>query len=574
VTGSWFIHQFRKLPPRARAIALTSLVGLAAGVGAVAFQLAINRVYSGTLLALAGHSLGVFIVGSFAVIVGSAMISGRLMTSYCREAAGSGIPQLKLAYWKDFGLVPWRAVWVKFCAGALAIGGGSSLGREGPSVYLAGGLASNLAGWLGEPKQNRRPATAAGAAAGLAAAFNTPLAAVTFVLEEIIEDLNSRWLGSVLLASVIGALVVHGLVGKQPAFRLGSITSPAWPVYLLTPVVAALAAVAGAAFQKLTLRLRRERAQLVRIPPWLLPSVGALITWLLGISVFAATGLLGVFSLGYDDLSAGINGQLTWKLAAFLLATKLAATVACYGLGGCGGVFSPTLFFGGMCGILIGDLAAGPFHLSAADQTILAVVGMSGCLGAVVRAPVTGILIVFEMTHEFALVPALMLGALVSQAVARRLTSENLYDALLEQDGHHLEHVIPPRDMHSWQLLPVSAVANFQPVSATDLAPDVVRELMRAHPYRRFPVTQDGRVTGVLTREGAEAALSAGQPVKPEAAVTCLPNRTIGELQRLLIDSSMLFVVIVSREGRLVGVVTLHDLLRAELAVAKGSDES
>src|SRR5581483_3817648 len=127
------------------------------------------------------------------------------------------------------------------------------------SVHIAGGLASKIAGTLGEPKQNRRLPAAAGAAAGLAAAFNTPLASITFVLEEIIEDLNSRLLGSVLLASVIGALVVHGLIGAQPAFQLSRINSPGWPAYVLTPFVAALPALAGAAFQKLTLDLRREQ---------------------------------------------------------------------------------------------------------------------------------------------------------------------------------------------------------------------------------------------------------------------------------------------------------------------------
>ena len=163
------------------------------------------------------------------------------MNSFCKEAAGSGIPQLKLAFWKDFGFVPWRVAWVKFLAGIISVGGGSSLGREGPSVQIGGTLASNLAGLTGEAKQNRRAASAAGAAAGLAAAFNAPLAATTFVLEEIIGDLNSRLLGSVLLASVLGALVVHGIVGKQPSFTLTGVEAPTWIGYLLTPVVAAIA---------------------------------------------------------------------------------------------------------------------------------------------------------------------------------------------------------------------------------------------------------------------------------------------------------------------------------------------
>ncbi len=571
--GRLLPFKVQRLPPQTRTLVMTCLYGLVAGLSAVAFQLAINWLYRWTLVELSHHSLKVFLAGSFAVIVITSLISGFLLTSFCPEAAGSGIPQLKLAFWKDFGYVPLRVVWVKFVAGALAIGGGSSLGREGPSVHIAGGLSSNLAGTLGEPKQNRRLPAAAGAAAGLAAAFNTPLAAITFVLEEIIEDLNSRLLGSVLLASVIGAFVVHGLIGPQPAFQLNPIDSPGWPAYLLIPVVAAAAAVAGAAFQRYTLDLRREQKKKVGVVPmWLRPCIGAVVVWALGAAVFAKTGLMGVFALGYGDLTDALNNHMAWELAGLLLVAKLIATIACYGMGGCGGIFSPTLFFGGMCGVFIGGLAGTALHLSPADQTTLAVVGMSGCLGAVVGAPVTGILIVFEMTHEFTLVPALMLGALVSRAVGRKLNHHNFYDALLLQDGHNLEHVIPPRDLQSWLQLPVSAIANFQPVMIGELGPAKLQEWLQAHPYQRFPVVKGNKLAGMLTRKEAEAALAEKRTPKLEPAVTCLPTQSIAELQNLLIDSSTFLVVLLDHaDGRVLGLVTLHDLLRAETSIAKGS---
>src|SRR5262249_22275865 len=148
-------------------------------------QVAMNALYRATFVQLSQASSSSFLLGSLVVIIATSLLVGFLLTKFAPEASGSGIPQLKLAFWKDFGVVPWRVVWVKFVAGVLSIGGGCSLGREGPSVQLAGGVASNLAGLLGEAKQKRRMAAAAGAAAGLAAAFNTPLAAVTFVLEEI-----------------------------------------------------------------------------------------------------------------------------------------------------------------------------------------------------------------------------------------------------------------------------------------------------------------------------------------------------------------------------------------------------
>ena len=244
----------------------------------------------------------------------------------------------------------------------------------------------------------------------------------------------------------------------------------------------------GVVFQKWTMSLRNARKHFRHLPPWARPSLGGLITWALGCSIFLATGHLGVFGLGYDDLSAGLAHGLSWQIAAILLGTKLLATVACYGLGGCGGIFSPTLFLGGMCGVALAGLGAMVLPLSAPDQLTLTVVGMSACLGAVVRAPVTGILIVFEMTHEFSLVPALMLGALISQAISRKFNQRSFYEELLVQDGHRLEHVIPPRDLQSWQQLPISAIANFHPALVKDVTPAELRKLLQDHPYQRFPV--------------------------------------------------------------------------------------
>jgi CIC family chloride channel protein len=563
----------QKLPGQTRAVGETCLYGLAAGAATVAFQIGMNWLYRLGLVRLSHQSMTTFLIGSFAVIVTSSLLVGWLLSSFCREAAGSGIPQLKLAFWKEFGTVPWRVAWVKFAAGILSIGGGSSLGREGPSVQLAGAVASNLSGLAGTAKQKRRAAAAAGASAGLAAAFNTPLAATTFVLEEIIGDLNSRLLGGVLLAAVLGALVVHGVIGRQPSFTLKEVDTPTWLGYALTPVVAGLASVVGVYFQRASLGLRR-RMKNSRVPAWLLPAAGAIITWALGAAVFAETHRLGVFSLGYDDLSQALAGDLGWQLAALLLGAKFIATFSCYGFGGCGGIFSPTLFFGGMTGVVIAGLVNLQWPVAQADVVTLAVVGMSACLGAVVWAPVTGILIVFEMTHQFSLVPALMIAALVSQTVSRKMNRENFYDALLTQDGHQLEHVRPPRGLQGWQQLPVSAIANFRPVVAGDLDPAEIRKLLQAHPYQRFPVASAGKLAGILTRKEAEAALTEKRAPRLEPATTCLPGQTIRQLQALLIESSTGLVVLTATDGHAaLGVVTLHDLLRAEVEKARTSEE-
>ena len=504
------------------------------------------------------------------LILGTSLISGWLLNSFCTDAAGSGIPQLKAAFWKNFGYVPFRVLWVKFIAATLQIGGGSSLGREGPSVQLAGTASSLLAGVAGEPKQKRRLAAATGAAAGLAAAFNTPLAGVTFVLEELIGDLNSRLLGSVIIGAMLGALVAHGIIGPQPSFSLAAIGEPSWYSYLLVPIVAAAGTLVGVAFQKSALDLRARQKKWTALPAWLRPAIGGLICWALGVAVFLHTGRLGVFGLGYDDLSEALTGKLIWQTAALLLAAKFVATVACYGMGGCGGIFSPTLFFGAMTGLGIAGIAQPIFSLSPEDVAMLTIVSMSATLGAVVRAPVTSILIVFEMTHQFSLVPPLMLAALISQAISRRMAQHNFYDALLEQDGHVVERFAPPRDLREWQKQPVSHLANPKPVVVSSLELKQLQNLLQNQPYTQFPVVIGGQICGVLTRDEAKRAIREKRPPTLVEASICRPDLPLRTVEMKLIESKTGFLLLQERpEGVLVGILTLHDILRAQQAAAE-----
>jgi CIC family chloride channel protein len=204
----------------------------------------------------------------------------------------------------------------------------------------------------------------------------------------------------------------------------------------------------------------------------------------------------------------------------------------------------------------------------------LAIVGMSTCLGAVVRAPVTSIVIVFEMTHEFSLVPALMLGAIASQSISRRLLPAGFYESVLRQDGHELERVIPPRDLDSWQSLPVSAIANFKPVILPVEDSAATRETLAHQRFQIFPVVQDKKVVGIVARKDVEVALAEARPPLLRPATFCLPHQTIHDLQKMLVESELHFVVIVDKpEGRMIAVITLHDLLRAQMALAGRGQE-
>jgi chloride channel protein, CIC family len=565
---SAILRHLQKLPDNVRQVTQTVVLSLAAGLSAVLFLFMTNFLFSLTYLRFAARSKLFFALASLILIVATSLLVGFLLNVFSPDAAGSGIPQVKSSYWKELGYLPLRSALVKFVAGILSIGGGSSLGREGPSVYIGSSISSNVAGIMGVSRRERRAPALMGASAGLAAAFNTPMAAITFAIEEITGDLNSRYLGRVVLSSVLGAFVVYAVLGRQPAFSLPAIENVSWLHYAVVPLVAAVASLAGVAFQRGTLFLRGRMKRVRAIPAWIKPGFGGLVTWGLGVSVFLIAGKVGVFGLGYQDLSSALNNKFEWKLAGFMVLAKLVATIASYGFGGCGGIFAPLLFIGGMSGYFLGGLAGTLIPLTPADHIVLSVVGMSACLGTVVGAPLTSLLIAFEMTHQFALVPALMLGMIISRTISRLAGRLNFYDAILVQDGHELHKIHPPLDLLSWQNLQVSAIANPKPIVIRSLQLDKLHELVDRYPYNSFPVEIEGQLRGFLTRQQIlEAVLRKDQP-EIQNVVTCFPDQTVREVGDKFIDSPVNVLVVVSREsGAIQGIITLHDLIRAQAEV-------
>lgn len=556
-----------QLPENARKVIETAVLSLAAGAAAVLFLKAIDLVYHMTYVALARSSAATFVWGSLALIGTSSLIVC-LLLKLVPDAAGSGVPQLKVAYWKEMGFVPWRPVLVKFLAGTISIGGGASLGREGPTLYLCGGISSGLSGYFGRPKRGRRHALTVGAASGLAAAFNTPLAAITFVLEELVGDLTNRYLGPVVLASVMGALVVQASLGPQPAFSLPILGATSWQLLIVVPVIALLSTACGIFFEKTTLYLRGRLSAQRRVPRWILPFFGGMLTWCIGVSIFLATSKTGIFGLGYLDLSEALGNGIPWRLAGLLMIGKIAATCLSYAFGGCGGIFSPTLFIGGMCGFFVGGVADQWLPLTATDHVALAGVGMCTCLCSVIRAPLTSMLIVFEMTHEFAMVPALMLGVIICEALTRIFGNENFYTSLLLQDGHELVKIHPPRNLQAWQAIEAGHLMGGKLVAFDTVTAEEGRRILESCPYRCFPVKENGVLAGVVSREEIKSFIKTGHAPRIELAVTCHPDQTIRDLAERFIQSPTGVLVVVEKDsGCVLGILTLHDLLRAQAAV-------
>lgn len=559
-----------KIPQDAHIVLQTVVMSLAAAGVAVLFMQLINLLYGILYVKTTATSRVSFCILSFIFIMTSSFLVSLLLKKV-PSASGSGIPQTKAAYWKELGYIPIKDVIIKFVAGIISIGGGASLGREGPTVFLGSGVASFLSGYTGSPKRQRRAACVVGASAGLAAAFNTPLAAITFSIEELINDLNTKYLGRVLLASLFGATTVYALIGKQPSFLLPHVESGSHFVFFLMPLVALVSSFLGVAFHKAILHLRPAVRKPRKAPVWLNPCFGGLFTWIIGITVFLITGKIGIFGLGYNDLSESLVNGSVWWIAGILVLGKLAATVLSYSFGGCGGIFSPTLFIGGMCGAFFSAIAGLWLPSTLSDHVILSSVGMSACLGAVIRAPLTSTLIVFEMTHQFEIIPGLMLSAVISQFVARWAgIKHNFYDDLLLQDGHELIKIKPPRDLQSWQNLPVSHIMNKKPVVIESTDPKHLQNIISNTPYNLFPFIYNGTISGIVTREAIIEFLSNGRQITPSQTCISDENITVKEAADRFICTPHNFLIITDSDKTVIlGILTLNDLLRAQTAVSE-----
>lgn len=421
---------------RQRLLALTILAGGLCGLAAVAFHISIGLLQS-ILIEPATHASGnTWIFWTILTPALGALAVGLALYYLVPSAAGSGIPQVKAAFTFRNGFIPVKETIAKFvfCVGQL--GSGASLGVEGPTVHICSGVASALARAARLSPKNQRRMTSVGMAAGIAAAFNAPIAAVTFTLEELIGSLDQTMLSGVIVAAALAAVVEHVILGANPIFHVphnynfGAASSLLW--YALLGVLAALVSVV---FTDALLFFRARFRRLKRVPKWLQPALGGLCT-----GGFAALALYffhqnGIAGDPYRTLTLALTGALPLTMMAVLCLLKLAATVSSYSSGGAGGIFAPSLYMGGMLGGVVGSIDVAVFHHPANVIGAFAVVGMGAVFAATIRAPMTSVLIVFEMTAGYDLVLPLMIANMSAYALARRWRPTPIYEAFLEQDG-------------------------------------------------------------------------------------------------------------------------------------------
>ena len=478
-------------------LALTLLIGALVGLSVVAFIVLTENL-----------GMRLYPVGSAAwrrvfIPIGGSLAMGYLLARYFPDARGSGVPQTKAALFARNGYISLRTVLGKFGCTAATLASGIPLGREGPSVQVGAGIASVLGRKLGLSQEKVKALVPVGAAAAIAAAFNTPMAAVLFSLEEVMGDLNAPVLGSVVLASATSWVMLRVLLGNNPLFHV--------PQYeLVHPSEFAIYAVLGvaggflsAAFTKLLLGMRKRFLLLPRKTRWWHPVVGGVTVGLMG---WVMPQVLGV---GYGYVGDALNGNMALKLMALLVVLKLFAVTISYASGNAGGIFGPSLFLGAMLGGTLGSVAHHFLPFSTATPGAYALVGMGALFAGIVRAPMTSVLMIFEMTHDYAVIVPLMIANLASLFISSRLQKQPIYEALAHQDGIHLPGSKSRDAFRQRKVFQVMRSAT-ETLSAQLTVQDA-SERVQLSPFRAWPLMDEESIVGVMSRTMLKSALDAGK---------------------------------------------------------------
>src|SRR6202521_764187 len=421
----WWMSHFVRREDRVL-LFLSILIGALTGLAVVAFILLTERL-----------GMRLYPVGSAAwrrvlIPVGGSLAMGYLLYRYFPDARGSGVPQAKAALFAREGVITLRTVLGKFFCTSATLACGIPLGREGPSAQVGAGIASVLGRRLGLRPEQVKALIPVGTAAAIAAAFNTPIAAILFSLEEILGDLNAPVLGSVVLASATSWLVLRLILGNNPLFSVPQyeLVHPSeFAIYAVLGVAGGLVSVA---FTKLLLGMRQRFLRLPVWTFWFQPVAGGLVAGLI------AWRLPQVLGVGYGYVGEALNGRMALQMMALLVVFKLLAVTTSYASGNAGGIFGPSLFIGAMLGGALGSVAPHLWPAYTAAPGAYALVGMGTLFAGIVRAPMTSVLMIFETTHDYAVIVPLMISNLVSFFISSKLQPEPIYEALANQDGIHL----------------------------------------------------------------------------------------------------------------------------------------
>ncbi|MFV0389922.1 MAG: chloride channel protein [Pyrinomonadaceae bacterium] len=566
-----FLRIFIKLVPseNQRVFGLTIAIGLICGLVAVAFQLFISTLSAFLIDAAVSTEISWWLVFVIIIPTLGGLISGWMLFKYVPDARGSGIPEVKVAFAVKGGRIPFRVIIGKFFISGFQIATGASLGREGPTVQISSGIASFFGKAAALSRINLTRLLPVGAAAGIAAAFNAPIAAVIFTIEEVVGDLDETILSGVVVAAALAAVVERSVLGEHPVFNVPQNYGLDHASSLFFYGLLGLAA-AGISFlfTESLLYLRRKFKEMKKVPVWARPSIGGFMTGVFALIALLFFNTYGVAGGGYDTLTMGLSGDLTLKVMLALCFLKLGATVFSYASGGAGGIFAPVLFIGAMLGGVFGFADIAALGHNEHELGAFALVGMGAVFAGVVRAPITSVVIIFEMTGAYSLILPLMLANAISYLITSRYQPVPIYEALLEQDKIKL----PKRDKANKALenILVSQAMQPEPVSLiNEMTIGEAVNFVKSKIYSSFPViNKNGRYVGVISESRLRLLLAEGSQDIPiskflDARPYVLEESTLLDAVERMhnIHRRQIAVVNSKADRRLVGLLSMTDIV-------------
>ncbi|MBF7082043.1 chloride channel protein [Desulfallas sp. Bu1-1] len=545
-------------------VTLAVTTGICTGLAAVAFRKMIalfEAVFFGRgeqWLPFLGHYYVILLPALGGLVVGP------ITYFFAREVKGPGVGEVIASVTVRGGYIRPRVVPLKILASAVCIGSGGSAGRVGPIVHIGAAIGSTLGQLFKVPSRKMRALVACGAAGGIAATFNAPIGGVLFALEVILGDFTGNHLVLVIISSVAAAVVGIIFFGASPAFAV-----PAYPLnHPLELFLYALLGVACGLFSvyyiKVFYKIEDMFNLIKQVPEYLKPALGGLFVGCIGL--FAPH----VFGVGFESIEAAIAGKMALETAAALLILKLLATSITIGSGGSGGVFAPGLFMGTMLGATLGYLFHFLFPDVAEIPAAYALVGMGGVIAGSAHAPITAIIMLFEMSNDYHIILPTMIACITSSVVAKTLYPSNVYVVKLIRRGLDVEAARRP-DILKNVLVKDVMTAQIETIPA-GFACKEAWKLVHGSPHRGFPVINGhGHICGIITRNELEKAIAGGdgnRPVQEIAAhdlVTVTPYEPISVAVKRMNehDVGRLPVIDPGNEKKVVGLLSRTDIISA-----------
>ena len=541
---------------------LAVTVGIVAGLGAVAFRWLIGFFHE-SFFDRGAEVLG-FLGGYYVIllpVLGGLIVGLLIHFSGAKETKGHGVPEVMEAVTSTGGRIRARVAAVKILASSICIGSGGSAGREGPIVQIGSTIGSILGQRFHLSQEWIKSLVACGAAAGISATFNAPIAGVFFAHEVILGRIFTRHFGFVVMSSVVASVIAHAFLGDLQSLSVPSYTlnSP-WELGLYFILGAACALIAVVFIR--TLYKTEDIFDAARIPEYVKPALGGI-----------AIGLIGLynpylFGVGYGGVEQALLGKIGLIVLVALLLLKVLATSFTLGSGGSGGIFAPSLFMGAMFGGIFGNIANRLLPGVVAPSGAYALVGMAAVFSAAARAPITAIIILFEMTRDYAIILPLMLAVVVSTLIAHRLSPDGIYTLKLKRRGICFH---PQEETDLLERVSVEEVMTRDfPTVSPEMTLVQIADRFSKSKHHGFPVVdKEGTLRGMVTLADVEAKMSSKDltvaDIYTTHLITAYPDETLHDVVHRLGTSEVGRIPVVDRKhpSQLVGVLRRYDIVKA-----------